>query len=65
MDVLCRFEAGESVVNIGKALNLSAATVRTIRANADKIKTSVGSSSSFSAAKTSHTRSRVMLAIWI
>jgi hypothetical protein len=65
MDVLRRLEAGESAVNIGKALNLPATTVRTIRVSADKIKISVRSSSSLSAAKTSRTRSGVMLAIWI
>jgi hypothetical protein len=71
MDVLRRFDSGESAMTIGETPNLPTTMVRTIRASADKIKTSVGSSSSLSAAKTSRTCNRVMekmekmLAIWI
>ena len=41
LDVLHRFDIGERAVNIGIALGLPPTTVRTIRTNAEKIKSSV------------------------
>lgn len=72
LDILRRFDNGEKAVDIAKALNLPATTVRTIQArDRDKIKEAAKSVTSLDAKTMTRTRSSFMikmeslLSIWI
>ncbi|XP_049558737.1 tigger transposable element-derived protein 1-like [Orcinus orca] len=71
LEVLRRFEAGEKLSRIGRALGLSTSTVATIRDNKDKIRASSQAATPHAACKLTRSRSLVMenmerlLSVWI
>ncbi|XP_057575700.1 tigger transposable element-derived protein 1-like [Hippopotamus amphibius kiboko] len=71
LEVLRRFEAGEKLSRIGRALGLSTSTVATIRDNKDKIRASSQAATPRAAATLTRSRSLVMenmerlLGLWI
>ncbi|XP_059762010.1 tigger transposable element-derived protein 1-like isoform X3 [Balaenoptera ricei] len=71
LEVLRRFEAGEKLSRIGRALGLSTSTVATIRDNKDKIRASSQAATPHAASKLTRSRSLVMenmerlLSAWI
>ncbi|XP_004386991.1 tigger transposable element-derived protein 1-like [Trichechus manatus latirostris] len=71
LEVLRRFEAGEKLSRIAKALGLSTSTVATIRDNKDKIRASSQAATPQAATKLTRSRSLVMenmerlLSVWI
>eukprot|EP00069_Balaena_mysticetus_P011738 bmy_21426T0 len=71
LEVLRRFEAGEKLSRIGRALGLSTSTVATIRDNKDKIRASSQAATPHAASKLTRSRSLVMenmerlLSVWI
>ncbi|XP_051885228.1 tigger transposable element-derived protein 1-like [Pristis pectinata] len=71
MQVLRRLEAGERQVDVGRDFNLATSTIRTILRNAEKIKASRKTTTSFSATKLTRSRSSLLekmekeLCIWV
>ena len=71
MEVVKRYERGESTSCIRTAMGLSESTCRTIRGNSAKIKASVQAGAPLTASRSSYARSTVMermekmLAVWI
>lgn len=71
MKVISSFESGQRAVDIARTLGLTPTTVRTIRSNANKIKSSIQNVSSLSSTKVNRTRSSIvenmekLLALWI
>nr|XP_058901570.1 tigger transposable element-derived protein 1-like [Kogia breviceps] len=71
LEVLRRFEAGEKLSRIGRALGLSTSTVATIRDNKDRIRASSQAATPHAASKLTRSRSLVMenmerlLSVWI
>jgi DNA invertase Pin-like site-specific DNA recombinase len=60
LDVIKRYEEGQTTAMISRAVNLGDSTLRNIRDNAEKIKGSIKVGTPLSSHKSSYNRARIM-----